>query len=1127
MHLEEMFSSLLICISLLKTLLKFGVKIRISVFGEREKVWILSEFIEIDNEIDFILLRLRNVFLSEKRFISFPADALFQIKENYLKNYFKENQNKKYIQILISNLISPQVLIEINWDPADENVFIFTLYKENEKIENYFKENRLNFKELLNIKKNSQKIIQEFLEPFDLNNKGNLNEKVKEKYYSLIDQLINLMKYEINGNKNFQERIPKKNKKNIFIDDIDDNQENNNIIEQIQFKKNFNVEEKFFVQNNELINQIELNEFNYLFEFDDFPTPDELFKQKVQFNYKLNKDLENFVKENLKSTFNDLFEKNISTEKIYSICGGTISTKAVINNLVCSGFTNPKIFVQKGPPNKRKYNLVYVIDLSNYILFDFIKINIIETIMTLLLAPTIIEENEEIFIDIILNTQENVKILEYNLECNQLKNNSRLNNIINKIIKNVGDSCCPGTCLMTAYNLLLERTASKKIFLITDNNIKNKNEILLALKLVQIFNEKEIDFYAIGVGLFPYGLDKIYPKCFYSKSINNINKCFSIYLNNIPILNPEEIKKNDIMIESYDFSKIFIDKNIDEELKKLIEDEKINLEDFIFNLKVLKLKEVKITPGIINPDFDPYTDGVLSWTYFKNQNTILVVILYLSENDKNIKEDDEITEEKFIKNLGPVFKDKGFEYTIVYNYLDAINELTKEGDCKYIETWIFCSDGSGNTPKGGKPIYYSNVIKNEKEIGRKVTKEDNEKEIIPFLETIAEYNQKGGALFLFCDNFPFVLETNLLLTKYLDFKKYEKVDVNFEMKGNYIRNKNSDGIIYRMNENEKLNAKFDNKTTIETPRKRKRYFPAIGVFKFYEGITLSYAEKIKKENEIELFKPIAYLSDMENLRPFILYYDPKVSEDKNQISRGPIVIHGGLTSAFYEYDYDGTGSIIKSIALWLSRIEERIEDRNKFLIPHINRREISEKIKFDQWNNDKILTYTILILDISGSMKNYYFDLIDMTNQIINIQKEKKEPNENEGVIIFFDDEAKVIVEKKKFKNIEDLKLTDIYNSISQGGTNFKNAFEKAKEFIKIDEKFTSRKVLFLTDGQDSYSDITSLCEDFKNCGFKIYFIGLGNTYSFNNLDKFPHNYKIISNDFEEIKQYIIKNSTI
>ena len=124
------------------------------------------------------------------------------------------------------------------------------------------------------------------------------------------------------------------------------------------------------------------------------------------------------------------------------------------------------------------------------------------------------------------------------------------------------------------------------------------------------------------------------------------------------------------MIKSYDFSKIFIDNNIDEpvdkELKKLIEDEKINLEDFIFNLKVLKLKEVKITPGIINPDFDPYTDGVLSWTYFKNQNTILVVILYLSENDKNIKEDDEITEEKFIKNLGPVFKDKGFEYTIVY-----------------------------------------------------------------------------------------------------------------------------------------------------------------------------------------------------------------------------------------------------------------------------------------------------------------------------------------------------------------------------------------------------------------------------------------------------------------------------
>ena len=36
-----------------------------------------------------------------------------------------------------------------------------------------------------------------------------------------------------------------------------------------------------------------------------------------------------------------------------------------------------------------------------------------------------------------------------------------------------------------------------------------------------------------------------------------------------------------------------------------------------------------------------------------------------------------------------------------------------------------------------------------------------------FLKIIAEYNEKGGGLFLFCDNYPYVLEINLLLTEYI------------------------------------------------------------------------------------------------------------------------------------------------------------------------------------------------------------------------------------------------------------------------------------------------------------------------------------------------------------------------
>ena len=71
-------------------------------------------------------------------------------------------------------------------------------------------------------------------------------------------------------------------------------------------------------------------------------------------------------------------------------------------------------------------------------------------------------------------------------------------------------------------------------------------------------------------------------------------------------------------------------------------------------------------------------------------------------------------------------------------------------------------------------------------------------------------------------------------------------------------------------------------------------------YKFHEGITLSYAEKIIEEKEIELISLLAYLSDTNNERSFILYYYPKVSEDKNQISRA-IVIHGRLLLLFMNF----------------------------------------------------------------------------------------------------------------------------------------------------------------------------------------------------------------------------------
>ena len=360
--------------------------------------------------------------------------------------------------------------------------------------------------------------------------------------------------------------------------------------------------------------------------------------------------------------------------------------------------------------------------------------------------------------------------------------------------------------------------------------------------------------------------------------------------------------------------------------------------------------------------------------------------------------------------------------------------------CKYRETWIFCSDGSGNYPKGGKQIYYYENEK-EKRFGnpRNVTKEDNEKEIIPFLETVSEFNRKGGALLLFCYNEPYVLEANLLLNKYLKFEKdeWESESANFYMGGNYVRNKNKSGYIYPKKKEDKNNyGKFVSEEYIKSPGKHKRYSLRIGVRRFEEGINLSYAKKFQVDKGYEPFTPFAYLTDEKEEKAFILYYDPEIKD--NKLSRGPIIVHGGLTSAFSASNE--TGKFIISSAFWLARIEERLQGNSYDLkIPKIEGKKIKDDI-FEDWIHDKIKIYTILILDISGSMHSHYKHLIKLANDIID---EEKKYAKNEGAIIFFASTAKIIrgETKKKYSEFDNLKDDEITScNVDTGNTVFKEA---------------------------------------------------------------------------------------
>ena len=123
---------------------------------------------------------------------------------------------------------------------------------------------------------------------------------------------------------------------------------------------------------------------------------------------------------------------------------------------------------------------------------------------------------------------------------------------------------------------------------------------------------------------------------------------------------------------------------------------------------------------------------------------------------------------------------------------------------------------------------------------------------------------------------------------------------------------------------------------------------------------------------------------------------------------------------------------------------------------------IMKNIIFNKWIKISNM-YSILILDISGSMRKYYDSLINMTNNIIEKQKNNEE---NEGVIIFFGTKAKAII-NGKFRLLD---RNEIVLSNPGIRTNFLAVFKEAEKFIYHKNNFKSKRILFLTDGKDDSS---------------------------------------------------------
>jgi hypothetical protein len=141
----------------------------------------------------------------------------------------------------------------------------------------------------------------------------------------------------------------------------------------------------------------------------------------------------------------------------------------------------------------------------------------------------------------------------------------------------------------------------------------------------------------------------------------------------------------------------------------------------------------------------------------------------------------------------------------------------------------------------------------------------------------------------------------------------------------------------------------------------------------------------------------------------------------DSIAPGPNVLHGGFTSAFYEFGDDhGTGPLIISVACRLTRMEERLYNSKLKGIPLI---ETIPKLsgsyniqkRFTHWlflPQQSLPIHSILILEGSGSMEDSYASLFVAVNKYSDIQIQRN------GIIsvISFGNTVHILYEKQTRK---------------------------------------------------------------------------------------------------------------
>ena len=408
---------------------------------------------------------------------------------------------------------------------------------------------------------------------------------------------------------------------------------------------------------------------------------------------------------------NIIFKPNLTTQAILVEEGTHLDITELIKYSI-NKVPNPKLYREIRDGFIKNYGVSIVIDSSVSCIND---ICIVHTIQTLKVLFNSLSHDNIPCLDVIISREKEPIILASEKSANEiLSERSPFWGSFCACFEGVSSSDL-ASAIKATYNLIRARRKeyTSYMFVLTDGlySLSERDRII---EVVNSCYSKNINLFGIGVGISPFGIEKLFPQVIYAQNPYNLIEGISLFFGEISKYRKEnmiyldiEPNKNTNFIKSSDE----IDKDIKEpkfiKLKEKLSEILIPLESFTFYNKEL---------GDDKNGVNPEGKGMYKKDLYKGQKILFAMFfscdLKTQKSNKNIKDEqnEQQVHPQFVKlkrpfnnqeNIYSVLKYYGYEIEVVTGYEKAIKELCRKdinNRCIYNSLWVISGKNVPEVP---------------------------------------------------------------------------------------------------------------------------------------------------------------------------------------------------------------------------------------------------------------------------------------------------------------------------------------------------------------------------------------------------------------------------------------------